>query len=221
MDTIQVASMAGITLQAGEFGDFLLRFGMNFLVVFILARVIYFSKHKVPEYLFTYFVFNILIFLICYLLANTKLKMGIAFGLFAIFSMLRYRTVVVPIKEMGYFFASVAIGIINAMTNYDDNFLIIISSNLIILVMIYILDQKKSILHFQYQIISYDKLELIKPGREQDLLNDLKERTGIEVVKTSIQRIDLVKNYVRLKLYYYSNSTNSEYTKEGDEDDDD
>ena len=221
MDTIQVASMAGITLQAGEFEDFLLRFGMNFLVVFILARVIYFSKHKVPEYLFTYFVFNILIFLICYLLANTKLKMGIAFGLFAIFSMLRYRTVVVPIKEMGYFFASVAIGIINAMTNYDDNFLIIISSNLIILVMIYILDQKKSILHFQYQIISYDKLELIKPGREQDLLNDLKERTGIEVVKTSIQRIDLVKNYVRLKLYYYSNSTNSEYTKEGDEDDDD
>ncbi|HRI01579.1 MAG TPA: DUF4956 domain-containing protein [Saprospiraceae bacterium] len=221
MDTIQVASMAGITLQAGEFGDFLLRFGMNFLVVFILARVIYFSKHKVPEYLFTYFVFNILIFLICYLLANTKLKMGIAFGLFAIFSMLRYRTVVVPIKEMGYFFASVAIGIINAMTNYDDNFLIIISSNLIILVMIYILDQKKSILHFNCQIISYDKLELIKPGREQDLLNDLKERTGIEVVKTSIQRIDLVKNYVRLKLYYYSNSTNSEYTKEGDEDDDD
>ena len=98
------------TESSFEYLDIILRFGINILAIFILVRLIYYSTHKNKDFLFTFFLFNILIFIICLLLGATKIKIGFAFGLFAIFSIIRYRTVTVPIKEMGYFFTSVALG---------------------------------------------------------------------------------------------------------------
>ena len=89
--------------QGIEYMELITRFGINLLAIFILVRLIYYPAHKNKDFLFTFFVFNIIIFT---LLSTTKLKPGFAFGLLAIFSIMRYRTVTVPIKEMGGFIIS-------------------------------------------------------------------------------------------------------------------
>src|SRR5687768_10556685 len=99
----------------GEMWNFLLRFGINLVMIYVLIRLIYYPRHKNKDFLFTFILFNVVNFLICILLSAAKIKMGFAFGLFAIFSILRYRTVTVPVREMGYFFISVAVGLINAL----------------------------------------------------------------------------------------------------------
>ena len=96
--------------------DLILRSLFNFIVVFILVKVIYRSDKKNKNYAFSFYIFSMLIFFLCYLLSGIKLEMGFAFGLFAIFSILRYRTLSIPMKEMTYLFMVIAIAVINALT---------------------------------------------------------------------------------------------------------
>jgi hypothetical protein len=127
---------------------------------------------------------------------------GVAFGLFAIFSILRYRTVSIPIREMGYFFTCVTLGIINSMTNYQEHFYEILFSNIIAILLIIILDKFFSVERENFQIMVYDKLELIKPENKTLLIEDIRNRTGLPVINTKIEHIDLSKNLCRLKVYF-------------------
>src|SRR5690242_344880 len=97
--------------------DFLSRFAFNFLIVYIIIRWLYYPVHKNKDYLFTYFLFNLIIFLLCYMMKNTQLEIGVAFGLFAVFSVLRYRTLNVSVVDMAYLFLVISIGVINSLSN--------------------------------------------------------------------------------------------------------
>src|SRR6187399_1263628 len=121
-------------VQGSSMTEFLVRFLLNFVAIFTIVRLIYYPRYRNKDFLFTFFLFNIINFLICFLLSTAKLKIGFAFGLFAIFSILRYRTVTVPVREMGYFFISVTLGIINALASMENHMLQLFLANGIILV---------------------------------------------------------------------------------------
>ena len=99
-----------------DFYDFILRYGFNLIIAFLLLKFIYRADKKNKNYAFTFYVFNTLIFFLCYLMNNIKLDLGFAFGLFAVFSILRYRTISIPLKEMTYLFLVIGIAVINALT---------------------------------------------------------------------------------------------------------
>ncbi len=121
METEAVSEVVSTGMFAnGSLWDFILRYSINFIVIVTLVRFIYYPRHKNKDFMFTFMLFNTVNFLICFLLSSLKLKLGFAFGLFAIFSILRYRTVSVPIREMGYFFMCVTIGIINALVDINQ-----------------------------------------------------------------------------------------------------
>ena len=77
--------------------EILLSFGFNFLVVIAIVRGIYYPKTKDKDYIFTFLAFNTIIFFVLRLLSSIDLSVGFGFGLFAIFSVLRYRTNPIPI----------------------------------------------------------------------------------------------------------------------------
>ncbi|MEY2764125.1 MAG: hypothetical protein RLZZ205_549, partial [Bacteroidota bacterium] len=84
--------------------EMVLRLGVHMFFVTLIVRFIYYPIAKRKDFLFTYLLFSISIFLMCFMLESVKLEMGFALGLFAVFGIIRYRTDAIPIKEMTYLF---------------------------------------------------------------------------------------------------------------------
>jgi Ca2+/Na+ antiporter len=189
-----------------EFG---IRTTIDLIAVFILVGLIYYPKHRNKDFIFTFVLFNVINFMICFLLGSAKINMGFAFGLFAIFSIIKYRTIVVSIKDMGYFFVCVALGMLNSLANSNDNFIVIIICNLVILSLTFLLDRLDFINNENVKEIIYDNVELIKPNVREELIADLKERTGLEIHKVEIVSINYLKDIVLLKAFYYSKESQS------------
>jgi hypothetical protein len=222
MDTIDVAEQAAQHVSIfglGNLGEFFLRYGLNLVVTFILVRLVYYTRHKNKDFVFTFFLFNTINFIICFLLSSIKLKIGFAFGLFAIFSILRYRTVTVPIREMGYFFISVTIGIINALAQFDDGVWLLVTSNGIILIMVYILDRQLSLEHENYKEINYERIDLIKPETREAMLDDLRFRTGLPIHRIELIKVDFLRDVARIHAFYFSKENESSTRGMGGDDD--
>jgi hypothetical protein len=176
--------------------------------VIILIRFIYYPIYKHRDLFFTFFIFNLIIFLISFLLNKVELSMGAAFGLFAVFSMLRYRTEDISIKDMTYLFLVIALGLVSAVIkvkNADDIFenLFLIFINGIVLLITYLLESSVLMKKETMKQLTYENIELIKPERREDLIADLKTRTGINIHRLSIHKIDFLKDSAVIKIYYY------------------
>lgn len=178
--------------------------------VFILVRYIYYPIYKHRELFFTYFIFNIIIFLISFLLNKVDLSMGAAFGLFAVFSMLRYKTEEIAIKDMTYLFLVIAIGLISAVTKIKDTsdnieYLFLIGINVVVLTVTYLLESNIFMKKESVKTILYENIEMIREGKKEELLADLKLRTGFNVHRYSVHKIDFLKDAAQIKIYYYDN----------------
>lgn len=188
----------------------LLRLFIDLASVFVLVRFIYYPIYKHRELFFTYFIFNIVIFLICFLLNKVELSMGAAFGLFAVFSMLRYKTEEIAIKDMTYLFLVIAIGLVSAVTKVKDTAdsiecLFLVGINATVLLITYLLESNIFMKKEVVKTILYENIEMIKAGKENELLEDLKLRTGFNVHRYSIHKIDFLKDAAQIKVYYYEN----------------
>lgn len=193
---------------------FSFRFLIDIVSVFILIRLVYYRVYKRSDLFFTFFIFNIIIFLICFLLNKVELSMGAAFGLFAVFSMLRYRTEDISIKDMSYLFLVIAIGLIAAVTKVKDTsdayeYLFLGLINLIIIGVAFVFETSIFFKKEAVKIINYENIELIKTDKHEELMLDLKNRTGLNIHRLSIGKIDFLKDSAQIKIYYYEeNSAN-------------
>ena len=180
---------------------FFLRLGVDIVSVLVLIRFIYFPIYRNREYIFTFFIFNLIIFLITYLLNKVEISMGAAFGLFAVFSMLRYRTEDISIKDMTYLFLVIAMGLICAVSkgNWDELLLL----NLIILIITYLLESRILMKKEVSKIVFYENIELIKPERRAELIADLELRMGIKINHVTIGKLDFLRDSAQLHVYYY------------------
>ena len=146
--------------------------------------------------------------MLCYLLAEADLKFGFAFGLFALFSMFRYRTVTVPIGEMGYFFLVVTLGIINSLASLV-NLEMLLVANSVLVAMTFLLGRTLSLTHENFQTLNYENLGLIKPAERAELLKDLTERTGHPIHKVQVVKVDYQRGIAQLRVYYFSKENES------------
>lgn len=181
---------------------------IDLATVFVLIRVIYYRQYKQSEYFFMFAIFNLIIFMISFLLNKVDLSMGAAFGLFAVFSMLRYRTESISIKDMTYLFLCIAIGLLTAVTKIKGTpdhyeYIFLIGLNLVVLLVTWFLETSRFIKKEMSKLITYENIELIQQDRKQELLADLKARTGINVHRYSVQRINFLKDAAIIKIYYY------------------
>lgn len=183
--------------------ELILRFSMNLIVIIILVRWLYFTNTRRKDYLFTYILISSIIFLLCYLLENVMLQMGFALGLFAIFGIIRYRTLTMPIKEMTYLFLIIGISVINALSDISSSFPGILFANAAVIIITYGLEKKWLMMHESSKVITYEKINLIKPENHKELINDLQLRTGISKIShVEIGEIDLLRDVCYLTIYF-------------------
>lgn len=188
----------------GSIGIFVLRLLLNLSAITVVIRYIYYPIYKNKDFVFTFYLFNLVNFLICYLLSSAVLKIGFAFGLFAIFTMLRFQTVRIPVREMAYLFISVTLGIINALASVETGLPELFLANILILVFVYFLEYKSKLSHENYKAVTYEKIELIKPEKKAELLADLQNRTGLPVHRVEIISIDFLRDTAFLNVFYHS-----------------
>ena len=190
----------GFTLFDKLGPKFFIRLGINFVSVFILIRFIYFPVYKNRENFFTLFIFNLIIFLITFILNKSDMSMGAAFGLFAVFSMLRYRTEGISMKDMTYLFLVIAMGLITALSKGNPIEISLI--NVIILVFTFGLETTVFMKKEVSQNIQYENIEMIKPALRTEVLAELENRMGIKINRISIGKIDFLKDTAIIKVYY-------------------
>ena len=187
-------------------GKMLILFGINLLVCWIITHFFYYRKSHKREYYFTYMLFSTAIFFILYQLQNMSVEVGVALGLFGIFSMIRYRTEQLPIREMTYLFVLIAISIINGV-GMASSYASFIATNIIFILLVWVLEAAGMSNRKAQKIITYEKIALIKPDRREELLADLRERTGLEIVKVQVGSIDFLKDTAFLKVTYLPNDS--------------
>ncbi len=176
--------------------------GLDLLSMVILLRLIYYPIYRSTEFVFTFFVFNLIIFSITYLLNKVEVSMGAAFGLFAVFSMLRYRTEGISMRNMTYLFLVIALGLIHGISASLVGVTALVSVTLLLCT--YLLEGDLLYRRESTKEIMYDKISLTMADRREELIEDLQERTGLKINRIEVDRLDFLRDMAYLKIYYYA-----------------
>jgi hypothetical protein len=180
----------------------LIRFIITLAFLFILIAVIYFRYSKKEKFLFTFFLIGIIVFFICSMLKGVDIAIGMGLGLFAIFTILRFRTRNFSLKDMAYIFTVIGISVINSVNMPGFPFYGFLIINSIIVLAAFVLEEVTLKNSFDKQSIIYDELELLKPGNKHKLLKDLSSRTGQTILRIKIVKVDFKRDTAELEIYY-------------------
>jgi len=186
-----------------DFFELLIKAVFNFFIIAYIVRYLYYPATKNKDYLFTYLLISITVFFLCFLLENVKLQLGFALGLFAIFGIIRYRTDPIPIKEMTYLFIVIGVSVINALANKKISHSELLFTNFIIIAVTYGLEKIWLLQHETRKTITYEKIELIKPSKKEELMADLKERTGLNITRIEVRRIDFLRDTAQIRIFFF------------------
>lgn len=181
----------------------LIGFCVNFCFALLIVRFIYYPRKPNKNYTFTFLAFNMIVFFIVSLLPSVNVTLGAGVGLFALLSVLRYRSDTMPMREMTYFFVMIGLAILNA-TLLEDEWILVLLVNALIVVILFGLEQGWGF-HYHHEFsqrITYDRLDLLQPVKRDQLIADLQERTGLEIERVEIGRINLITNSAEIKVFY-------------------
>ena len=194
----------GSLMFADSLLHFLIRFGIHLLFCFSIVHFFYYRKSRRGDYYFTFLLFSVVIFMLLFLLQDAKMEAAVAIGLFAIFGMIRYRTESIPIRDMTYLFEVIGLSVINGFskTVTHGDFAMLVIFNVLILAVNLILESVAALHRKSTKIILYEKIELIKPQNYDKLLEDLKDRTGLDIVKAEVGHINFLKDTAYIKITY-------------------
>ena len=201
-----------------SFADTLVRFFICMLVNWMIVHFLYFRKSKRRDFYFTFMIISMAIFFLIYMMMGLdrgKATMGVGLGLFGIFSIMRYRTDSMPVREMTYLFVVVCLSVVHAIAEPFgvDNAgkmvgtplaeLLIIDVITIVIIMVF----ERFLKVVASKLVQYDRIELIKPERREELIADLEERLGLKVVAVRVGAIDFLRDMAVLRVYYEGNDS--------------
>jgi len=190
------------SLNNPDFWGIMMRFVINLFFLFILIRVVYFRYTKKENFLFSFFLMGIMIFFIGSMLKTVFIEIGMAVGLFAIFTILRFRTKSFSIKDMAYIFTVIGISVINSFKLLRFPLLGVLIINAIIIISAFILEEFLVRNKFSTHSIIYDNMELLKPDNNRKLLKDISIRTGKDIMRIKIRRIDYKREVAELDIFF-------------------
>lgn len=199
MDEIEIFDTP--VANAGDMGALLLRFLFNSVFIWIIIQKLYYPKSQRRDYYFTFALISVSIFFLIYLLGSVKIKVGFALGLFAIFGIIRYRTESMSVREMTYLFVIIAVSVINALAvtlSYGE----LLLTNVIFIICIRLCENIPYLKSRSEKLVVYDRIDLIKPDCRDELLKDLKDRLGLDIIDVEVGAVDFLRDTAMLKVYY-------------------
>ena len=192
-----------VLLYDNDFLKLVFRFLLNFIMIFIIARTLYYPATKRKDYLFSFILTSIVIFFICFALKKFEIKTGMALGLFAIFGIIRFRTTTMPVKEMTYLFVIVGLSVINALTSSKFSYAELAFVNFSVILAIFAIEKISLLKHESQKLVIYEKIDLISPERHTELMEDLSKRTGLKINRIEIGKINFLNDTAQISVFFY------------------
>jgi len=179
-----------------------LRMAIDLFFTAIVVLGVYVRRYGKNEYLFTYFMFNIVTFTLCFLLRKVPIELGFALGLFAVFGILRYRTEPIRTPDLTYLFVVIGIAILNAVVNKKVSLGELLLVNVSIVALTALLEGLPYFRPDARRSVVYDNMAILRLNEEQALIEDLQERTGLAIRSVKVQQLDLLRDTARLTIFY-------------------
>lgn len=186
------------------------RFAANLFVLVLIVHFVYSKQSRSKDYLFTFYMLNIVVFFICFTLKKLELELGMALGLFAIFGVLRYRTDAIPVREMSYLFIVIGLAVINSLANSKVSLAEVGFVNLAIVCLPALFESLPNLRQESREEILYERIDLIRPENHDQLIDDLQKRTGLNLSRIELGRINLLQDTVAITVYYYPHDQDRE-----------
>ncbi len=190
-------------LNTKDLIELVMRFLFNFSVTLAIVRYIYYPRTHHRDFLFTFILIGIIVFLMCFLLESVKLQLGFALGLFAVFGIIRYRTQQIPIKEMTYLFIVIGLSVVNALANKKVSYAELLFTNLIIIGITYFIENIKGLENESFTIVHYENIEMANPNKKKELVEDLENRLGIKINRIELSTFDYQRDVVKIYVYFF------------------
>ncbi len=193
-----------ITWFSEDFYGLLIRLAINLLFLTILIRVLYYTKTRRKDYLFTYYLIGTITFFLCFGLMQMDIDTGMGLGLFAIFGIIRYRTDAIEIKEMTYLFMVIGISVVNALASNELSISEVGVINISVVLLTYVLENIWLMKHETRKTINYERIDLIKPENYDLMKADLEKRTGLTINRVEVGKIDFLNDTAMVRIYYFA-----------------
>jgi len=208
------------TVASAEFYELLLQFALNFVVLLILSVAMYYRWNRNPVYVFAQMITGVIVFLICAMLRWVQLELGLVLGLFAIFAIIRFRTINVPVKDMAYLFMIVGISAVNALLPVNQCLQWIVFANVLLIALTFTLEKVFFSKKLSRRTITFNNTDLLKPSQHATLLAQLKALTELNIARFEIGKVDYVKNHAQIRIYFTSDGNGNFEEADNNSDDD-
>ena len=179
-----------------------LSFAGNLFSCLLIVLGIYHVISKRRDYVFSFILVSTAVFLLCYLLVGVEIDLAFALGLFAIFGIIRYRTDAIPIREMTYLFIVIALSVLNALAPGSAGWPLIVGANVAVWAITFTVDRLWAIRHVATKVVIYDRVDLLSEGRREELIKDLQQRTGVQIIRIEIGKVDLLRDTAVIKVHF-------------------
>lgn len=196
-------SFFGMKLMDDDLWKLLVKFVINLFFLTVIVRYIYYKRTPRKNYLFTFYMISIISFFICFALKKFEMEVGMGLGLFAIFGIIRYRTNPMRIREMTYLFLVIGLAVINALSG-KLSYAELLFINAIVWFVVYIMENWWLQSNESDKVITYEKIDNVKPENYENLIADLEERTGLKINRAEVGKINFLRDTAEVKIFYES-----------------
>jgi hypothetical protein len=178
-----------------------LQFLINLVVCSVIVWLFYYPKSHRKDFSVTFMLFSTAVFMLLFFMKSVGVDVSIGLGLFMIFGIMRYRTEMVPIREMTYLFLSIAVAVINGI-NLMVSYAELVMANTLLLIILFVMEYVVSRGREASKLVCYERIELIRPERRKELIGDLETRLGHKVLRVDIGNVDFLRDVAYIKVYY-------------------
>ncbi|MGB2134417.1 MAG: DUF4956 domain-containing protein [Flavobacteriales bacterium] len=195
--------------------NLIIPFAGNLVSCLVLVLGIYHVISKRRDYVFSFILVSSAVYLLCNLLMAVEIDLAFALGLFAIFGIIRYRTDAIPIREMTYLFIVIALSVLNALAPAATGWIAVGAANVAVWIITFILDRLWAIRHLATKVVIYDRVDLLAEGRREELIRDLEQRTGVNIIRIEIGKVDLLRDTAVIKVHFDGDAQPGHFESQG------
>ena len=174
----------------------LILIGIDLAAALVLSLGLYYRRHHRRDLVVAFLGVNVGVMSVAAVLGTAEVALGLGLGLFGVLSIIRLRSSEISQREVAYYFAALAIGLVTGLPQTDPWPVAALVA--LILAVLWGADHPALLSRSRHQVVRLDRAV----ADEHELRAELEERLGGMVASTTVQELDLVNDTTLVDVRY-------------------